>query len=85
MREPVARPDALIVQDATLLRAVNVFDGLGPDAYVATYFRRGGLEEMLRLHAADTTAFYGDLLWSVLMLELWHRRHVRGDSAGVRS
>ncbi len=34
VREPIARPDALIIQDATLLRQVNVFDGLGPDAYV---------------------------------------------------
>jgi asparagine synthase (glutamine-hydrolysing) len=55
---------------------------LGPDAHVAAYFRRGALEELLRLHASDTTAFYGDLLWSVLMLELWHRRHVRGESQG---
>ena len=57
---------------------------LGPDAHVSSYFRRGALEELLRLHASDTTAFYGDLLWSVLMLELWHRRHVRGESPGVR-
>ncbi|TNC24901.1 2-oxoacid:acceptor oxidoreductase family protein [Amycolatopsis alkalitolerans] len=33
-REPVLRPDALIVQDATLLHQVRVFDGLGPDAYL---------------------------------------------------
>jgi asparagine synthase (glutamine-hydrolysing) len=57
---------------------------LGPDAHVAAYFRRGALEELLRLHASDTTAFYGDLLWSVLMLELWHRRHIRAESQGAR-
>lgn len=34
VREPIARPDALIVQDATLLGQTPVFDGLGPDAYV---------------------------------------------------
>ncbi len=34
VREPIARPDALIIQDATLLRRADVFDGLGPDAYV---------------------------------------------------
>ena len=33
-REPVAAPDALIVQDPTLLHQVDVFSGLGPDAYV---------------------------------------------------
>jgi pyruvate ferredoxin oxidoreductase gamma subunit len=33
-REPVLDPDALIVQDATLLRGVDVFSGLHPDGYV---------------------------------------------------
>src|SRR5439155_11620335 len=33
-REPVAEPDALIVQDPTLLHQVDVFSGLGEDAYV---------------------------------------------------
>ncbi len=34
VREPVVRPDALIVQDATLLHQVDVFAGLKPDGYV---------------------------------------------------
>lgn len=34
LREPVAEPDALIIQDATLLRSVGVFAGLRPDGYV---------------------------------------------------
>jgi pyruvate ferredoxin oxidoreductase gamma subunit len=35
VREPVARPGALIIQDATLLVAANgVFTGLRPDGYV---------------------------------------------------
>ena len=33
-REPVARPDALIVQDPTLLHQVDLFGGLGEDGYV---------------------------------------------------
>ena len=33
-REPIVRPDALIIQDATLLHQVNVFEGLGPDGYL---------------------------------------------------
>jgi pyruvate ferredoxin oxidoreductase gamma subunit len=33
-REPVSQPDALIVQDPTLLHQVDVFDGLAPDGYV---------------------------------------------------
>jgi len=50
---------------------------LGPDAHVQAYFRPGALEELLRFHASDSTPFYGDLLWKVLMLELWQRHHVR--------
>ncbi|MCL6668015.1 2-oxoacid:acceptor oxidoreductase family protein [Streptomyces panaciradicis] len=34
VREPVMRPDALVVQDATLLNQVNVFEGLRPDGFV---------------------------------------------------
>ena len=32
--EPIAEPDALIVQDATLVHQVDLFGGLGDDAYV---------------------------------------------------
>jgi len=49
---------------------------LGPNAHVQAYFRPGALEELLRLHASDSTAFYGDIVWKVLMLELWHRHHL---------
>ena len=34
VREPVATPDALIIQDPTLLHQIKVFSGLGDDAYV---------------------------------------------------
>jgi pyruvate ferredoxin oxidoreductase gamma subunit len=34
LREPVLDPDALIVQDPTLLHQVNVFQGLKPEGYV---------------------------------------------------
>ena len=33
-REPIAEPDALIVQDPTLLHQVDVFGGLRPEGYV---------------------------------------------------
>lgn len=33
-REPVMEPDALIVQDATLVNQVDLFAGLKPDGYV---------------------------------------------------
>ncbi len=34
LREPVAQPDALIIQDPTLLHQSGLFDGLQPDGYV---------------------------------------------------
>lgn len=39
------------------------------------YFAPGALESLLQRHAEDHTPYYGDVLWTVLMLELWHRRH----------
>jgi len=33
-REPVVGPDIVVIQDATLLHSVEVFQGLAPDAYV---------------------------------------------------
>jgi pyruvate ferredoxin oxidoreductase gamma subunit len=34
LREPIMEPDALIIQDPTLLHQVDVFAGLKPDGYV---------------------------------------------------
>lgn len=49
VREPVMAPDALIVQDETLLRAIDVFSGLLPTGYVlinsTQTFTELGLEE----------------------------------------
>jgi len=39
------------------------------------YFAPGAVEELFRLHEIDHTPFYGDILWNLLMLELWHGRH----------
>jgi asparagine synthase (glutamine-hydrolysing) len=51
---------------------------LAPRVRERGYFRDGAIAELLRLHAEDTTPYYGDILWTVLMLELWQRRHVDG-------
>ena len=49
-REPIAEPDALIVQDPTLLHQVDVFSGLAPDGYVLINTERDlsalGLDEL---------------------------------------
>ncbi|MGE5131227.1 MAG: 2-oxoacid:acceptor oxidoreductase family protein [Sphingomonadaceae bacterium] len=34
LREPVLQPDALVIQDPTLLHQVDVFGGLAPDGYI---------------------------------------------------
>jgi pyruvate ferredoxin oxidoreductase gamma subunit len=40
LREPILRPDALIVQDPTLLHQVDVFSGLGSSGYILINTRR---------------------------------------------
>lgn len=52
LREPVLDPDALIIQDATLLHQVDLFAGLHRDGYVLVNSTRGfgelGLSEFTR-------------------------------------
>jgi pyruvate ferredoxin oxidoreductase gamma subunit len=51
LREPIMAPDALIIQDPTLLHQVDVFGGLVPDGYVLINSTRSfdelGLSEFL--------------------------------------
>jgi pyruvate ferredoxin oxidoreductase gamma subunit len=44
LREPILKPDVLIVQDPTLLHQVDVFQGLQPDGYVLINSRRSFAE-----------------------------------------
>ncbi|MBU6993764.1 2-oxoacid:acceptor oxidoreductase family protein [Ferrovum myxofaciens] len=50
LREPVMEPDALIIQDITLLHQVDVFDGLKKDGYIllntGRSFEELGLSEL---------------------------------------
>ncbi len=52
LREPIMQPDALIIQDPTLLHQVNVFNGLTPDGYVlintSRSFEQLGISEIAR-------------------------------------
>jgi len=56
-REPVAEPDALIVQDPTLLHQVDLFSGFGPDGYLllnsGRSFEELGLEDLLQRHRPE--------------------------------
>jgi asparagine synthase (glutamine-hydrolysing) len=38
------------------------------------YFRPAFVERLLQRHQNGTDTFYGDTVWSFLMLELWHRQ-----------
>jgi asparagine synthase (glutamine-hydrolysing) len=40
------------------------------------YFRRDFLDKVLRLHEQGHTRFYGELVWYLVALELWHREHL---------
>jgi asparagine synthase (glutamine-hydrolysing) len=46
---------------------------LSARTYQRGYIRRAFVEDLLRHHATDNTAFYGDMLWTFLTLELWLR------------
>jgi hypothetical protein len=39
------------------------------------YFQRGFIEKLLQLHQSGHAAFYGEVVWYLVALELWHRRH----------
>ena len=41
VREPVMEPDALLIQDPTLLHQVDLFSGLRPDGYILINSARG--------------------------------------------
>jgi pyruvate ferredoxin oxidoreductase gamma subunit len=51
LREPIEEPDALIVQDPTLLHQVDLFAGVGPESYVLVNTSRTlealGIDEFL--------------------------------------
>jgi pyruvate ferredoxin oxidoreductase gamma subunit len=57
LREPILAPDALIIQDPTLLHQVDVFGGLAPDGYVlintSRSFEELGLGEFLARFRPD--------------------------------
>lgn len=57
LREPVSAPDALIIQDATLLHQVDVFAGLLPDGYMLINTPRSmgelGLDEFVKDFRAE--------------------------------
>jgi pyruvate ferredoxin oxidoreductase gamma subunit len=57
LREPITRPDAVVVQDPTLIHAVDLFAGLGAGGYLivntSRTFAELGLEDFAGAFAAD--------------------------------
>jgi pyruvate ferredoxin oxidoreductase gamma subunit len=57
LREPIMDPDALIIQDPTLLHQIDVFAGLKPDGYVLLNthhsFESVGLGELVKERNAE--------------------------------
>jgi asparagine synthase (glutamine-hydrolysing) len=39
------------------------------------YFRRGFLDKLIGLHKGGNAGFYGEIIWYLVALELWHREH----------
>lgn len=40
------------------------------------YFRREFLDELINLHQSGHAGFYGEIVWYLVALELWHREHL---------
>lgn len=57
LREPIMTPDALIIQDPTLLHQVDCFAGLKPDGYILINtnktFEQLGLADLIVSHRAE--------------------------------
>jgi asparagine synthase (glutamine-hydrolysing) len=49
---------------------------LSTRTYERGYIRRSFVEDLMRKHQTDGTAFYGDTLWTFLTLELWFRQFI---------
>ena len=48
------------------------------------YFRPAFYDDLLRLHREEHVGFYGEVVWHLLALELWHRYHLDAPVGGSR-
>jgi asparagine synthase (glutamine-hydrolysing) len=42
------------------------------------YFRPSFIDQVMRCHRSEDAKNFGEVLWYLLMLELWHREHFEG-------
>jgi asparagine synthase (glutamine-hydrolysing) len=47
------------------------------------YFRPTFLDHLLQLHRGKDAHFYGEILWYLVALELWHRQHLERSMESV--
>jgi asparagine synthase (glutamine-hydrolysing) len=47
------------------------------------YFRPSFLDHLLKLHRGKDAHFYGEILWYLVALELWHRQHLERSMESV--
>ena len=64
-------------------------EGCAPDtllsqrAFERGYFRRDFVKTLFQRHEADDSSYYGDTLWTLLVLEMWHRQAVDEPTAKI--
>ena len=49
------------------------------------YFRPEFFDRLAGLHRAGDLAYYGEIVWYLVALELWHRQHLEKEVSFVRS
>jgi asparagine synthase (glutamine-hydrolysing) len=47
------------------------------------YFRPAFLDHLLKLHRGKDAQFYGEIIWYLVALELWHRQHLERSLESV--
>lgn len=48
---------------------------LNPNCSIKPFFRNNFIKDLFKLHKESESAFYGDILWLLLILELWSKSH----------
>jgi asparagine synthase (glutamine-hydrolysing) len=47
---------------------------LNPNCSITPFFKEGLIGNLFKLHDSTGAAFYGDIIWLLLMLELWNKK-----------
>ena len=50
---------------------------LHPHCTIKLFFKKNFIEGMFKLHDTTKSTFYGDILWYLLVFELWHKKWMR--------